>query len=134
MLDDGTADLDQIEGGPSEDILVVGETGKEFFLVSRCQVFADYYCLLRRCWVEGYCLRPVVALELGLDFSVFDWASALEAFALCHVTVYILLPWNEVSFDVARYLLVAVDSDHTLWAYDFHTEVEPMNGCLKFVN
>jgi hypothetical protein len=115
VLDDGTADLDQIEGGPSEDILVVGETGKEFFLISQCQVFADYYCLLRCCWVEGYCHRPIVALELGLDFSVFDWVSALEASTLCHEAVYILLPWNEVSFDVVRCLLVAIDTDHALW-------------------
>jgi hypothetical protein len=35
MLDDGMADPNQIEGGPSEDILVSGETGKEFFLVSQ---------------------------------------------------------------------------------------------------
>ena len=76
--------------------------------------------------VEGYCLRPIVALELGLDFFVFDWASALEAFALCREAVYVSLPWNEVSFDVARCLLVALDSDHTLWAWDF-IEVEPMN-------
>jgi hypothetical protein len=30
VLDDGTADPNQIEGGPGEDILVTGETGKEF--------------------------------------------------------------------------------------------------------
>jgi hypothetical protein len=34
VLDDGTADPDQIEGGPGEDILVTEETGKEFFLMS----------------------------------------------------------------------------------------------------
>jgi hypothetical protein len=110
------------------------ERGKEFFLVSRCQVFADYYCLPRRRRVEGYCLRPIVSLELGLDFSVFDWANALKAFALYREAVYVSLPWDKVSFDVARCLLVTVDSDHTLWAWDFHTEVEPMNGCLKFVD
>jgi hypothetical protein len=71
---------------------------------------------------------------LGVDFFVFDWALALEAFALCHEAVYVSFPWNKVSFDVARCLLVAVDSDHALWAWDFHAEVEPMNGCLKFVD
>jgi hypothetical protein len=60
--------------------------------------------------------------------------SALEAFALYCEAVYVSLPWNEVSFDVARCLLIAVDSDHTLWAWDFHIEVEPMNGRLKFVD
>jgi hypothetical protein len=34
VLDDGAADPDNIEGGPGEDILVIGETGKELFLVS----------------------------------------------------------------------------------------------------
>jgi hypothetical protein len=68
VLDDGVADPDQIEGGPSEDVLVSGETGNEFFLVSRGQVFAYYNCLFRRCRVEGYRLRSVVALELRFDF------------------------------------------------------------------
>jgi hypothetical protein len=49
VLDDGAADPDQIECGPGEDILVSGETGKEFFLVSRGQAFTDYYRLLRCC-------------------------------------------------------------------------------------
>jgi hypothetical protein len=35
MLNDGAADSDQVEGGPSEDVLVSGETGDEFLLVSR---------------------------------------------------------------------------------------------------
>jgi hypothetical protein len=105
-----------------------------FFLVSRCQVFANYYCLLQCCWVEGYRLRLVVALELGLDFFVFDQAISFEAFTLCREAVYVSLPWNEVSFNVARCLLVIIDSDHALWPWDFHTEVEPMNGRLKFVD
>jgi hypothetical protein len=73
-------------------------------------------------------------LELGLDLFIFDWAIAFEAFVLNCEAVYVLLLWNKVSFDVARCLLVVVDSDHTLWAWDFHTEVEPMNGRLKFVD
>jgi hypothetical protein len=92
VLDDGAADPNQIECGLGEDILVSGETRKELFLVSQGQVFACYYRLLQRCWVEGYCLRPVVALELRFDFFVFDRAIAFEAFALCREVVYISLP------------------------------------------
>jgi hypothetical protein len=47
--------------------------------------------------------------------------------------VNVALPWNEVSLNVARYLLVVVDSAHALWAWDFYAEIEPMNGHLKFV-
>jgi hypothetical protein len=117
VLDDGVANPNQIECGPGEDILVSGETGKEFFLISRGQVFADYYRLLRCCWVEGYRLRPVVALELHFDFFVFDRAIAFEAFALYREAVYVLLSWNEVPFDVTCCLLVAVDGDHALRAW-----------------
>jgi hypothetical protein len=88
-------------GGPDEDILVTRETGKEFFLVSRCQVFVDYDSFLRCCWIEGYCLRPVVTLELGVDFFIFNWALALKAFMLRCEVVYVSLPWHEVSFDIA---------------------------------
>jgi hypothetical protein len=86
------------------------------------------------CWVQGYCFHPVVTLKLGVDFFAFDWALAVEAFTLCCEAVYVVLPWNEVSFDVARCLLVAVDSDRALWAWDFLADVEPMNGRLKFVD
>jgi hypothetical protein len=48
VLNDGAADSDQVEGGPSEDILVSGDTGDEFLLVSRGQVFAYYVRLLGR--------------------------------------------------------------------------------------
>jgi hypothetical protein len=92
VLDDGAADPDQIEGGPSEDVLVSGETRDEFFLISRGQVFAYYDRLFRRCWVEGYRFRSVVALELRLDFFVCDWAGLFKTFALCRKVVYVLLP------------------------------------------
>ena len=82
MLYDGAADPNQIEGGPSEDVLVSGETGKEFFLVSRGQVFAYYYRLPRRCRVEGYRLRSVIALELCFGLFFFDQVTAFRAFAL----------------------------------------------------
>jgi hypothetical protein len=134
MLDDGVAAPDQIEGRPSEDILVSGEAGNEFFLVSRGQVFAYYNRLSGRCWVEGYRLRSVVALELRFDFFVYDRATAFEVIALCHEAVYVPLPRNEVFSNVARCLLVAVDSDHALRAWDFHAEVKSVNGRLKLVD
>jgi hypothetical protein len=134
MLDDGAADPDQIEGGPSEDVLVLGETGNEFFLVSRGQVFTYYNRLFRRCRVEGFRLRSVVALELCFDFFIYDWATAFEAFVLCREVVYVPLPWNEVPLNVAHCLLVAIDGDHALRAWYFHAEVESVNGRLKLVD
>jgi hypothetical protein len=92
MLDDGAANLDQIEGGPSEDVLVSGETRDEFFLVSRGQVFAYYDRLFRRCRVEGYRLRSVVALEPRFEFFVCDWAGPFKTFTLCREAVYVSLP------------------------------------------
>jgi hypothetical protein len=102
VLDDGATDPDQIQGGPSKDILVLGETRNEFFLISQGQVIAYYNCLSRRCRVEGYRLRSVIALELRFDFFVCDRATTFEAFAFCREVVYVPLPWNEVPFNVAR--------------------------------
>jgi hypothetical protein len=62
VLNDGAADSYQVEGGPSEDVLVSGETGNEFLLVLRGQVFAYHNRLLGRRRVEGNCLRVIVAL------------------------------------------------------------------------
>jgi hypothetical protein len=62
VLNDGAADSDQVKGGPSEDVLVSGETGDEFLLVSQGQVFAYYDRLLGRGRIEGYRLHSVVAL------------------------------------------------------------------------
>jgi hypothetical protein len=114
VLDDGAADPDQIEGRPSEDILVSGEIGNEFFLVSRGQVFAYYNHLPGHCRVKGYRLRSVVALELRFDFFVYVRPTAFNVFVLCSEAVYVPLPWNEVIFNVARCLQVAIDSDHAL--------------------
>src|SRR5688572_29488789 len=60
MLNDGAADSDQVEGGPSEDILISVETGDEFLFVSRGQVFAYDDRLLGCCRIEWNCLRSVV--------------------------------------------------------------------------
>jgi hypothetical protein len=114
VLDHGAADPDQIEGGPSEDVLVSGEIRDEFFLVSRGHVFAYYDHLLRHCRVKGYRLRSVVALELRLDFFVGDWVGPFKTFTLCRETVYILLPWKKVPLNVACCLLVAINYDHAL--------------------
>jgi hypothetical protein len=44
------------------------------------------------------------------------------------------LPRNEISFYVARGLLVAVDCDRALQTWDLHAQVKSMNGCLKLVD
>jgi hypothetical protein len=81
MLDDGVADFDQVEGGPGEDVLVSGETGDEFLLVMRSQVFAYYDRLLGCRRVEGNYLRSGVALQLRLHFFVGGWVGRLGDFA-----------------------------------------------------
>jgi hypothetical protein len=123
MLDDGAAHSDQVEGGPGEDVFVSGGTEDEFLLVLRSQVFAYYNRLLGRCWVEGNCLRIVVALQLCFYFFVGGWAGRLGDFALCCKAVHVPLTWNEVSLNVARSLLVTINRYHPLWARDFHAEV-----------
>jgi hypothetical protein len=127
VLDDGAADSDQVEGRPGEDVLVSGETGDEFLLVLRSQVFAYYDCLLGRRWVEGNCLRSVVALQLRLYFFVGD-------FVLCCKVVYVPLTWNEVSLNVARSLLVTVNRYHAMRTRNFHAEVQSVNGRFKFID
>jgi hypothetical protein len=48
--------------------------------------------------------------------------------------VYVALPWDEVPFNIARSLLVAINCDHALRAWDFHVEVESLNGRFKLVD
>jgi hypothetical protein len=91
VLDDEAADSDQVEGGPGEDVLVSGETGDEFLLILRSQIFAYYNRLLGRCRVEGNCLRTVIALQLYFYFFVGGWAGRLGDFALCCKAVHIPL-------------------------------------------
>ena len=62
MFDYGSADSDQIEGRPGEDIFILGQAAEEFLLFMRGEVFADSDCLLGRGLVEGDSLGPVVAL------------------------------------------------------------------------
>jgi hypothetical protein len=59
---------------------------------------------------------------------------SLGDFALCRKAVYVPLPWNEVSFNVARGLLVAIDYDQALRTRDFHAQVKSMNGRFKLVD
>jgi hypothetical protein len=134
VLDDGAADSDQVECRPGEDVLIPREAGDEILLVLRSQVFAYYNRLLGRCRVEGNCLRTVVTLQLGLHFFVGGWTGRLGDFALCYKAVYVPLAWNEVSLNVARSLLVPVNCYHTLWARDFHAEIQVVNGRFKFVD
>jgi hypothetical protein len=65
---------------------------------------------------------------------VGGWAGSLGDFAPCRKAVYVSLPWNEVSFNVACSLLVAIDCDHALRTRDFHAQVESVNGCFKLVD
>jgi hypothetical protein len=123
VLNDGATDSDQVEGGPGEDVLVSGETGDEFLLVLRGQVFAYYDRLLGRRRVEGNCLRPVVALQLRLYFFVGGWAGRFGDFVLCCKAVYVLLTWNEVSLNIVRSLLVTVNCCHALRTRNFYAEV-----------
>jgi hypothetical protein len=58
MLDDGVTDSDQVKGRPGEDVLISGETGDEFLLVLRSQVFAYDDRLLGRCRVKGTVFVP----------------------------------------------------------------------------
>jgi hypothetical protein len=62
VLNYGSADPDQVDGGPGEDVFVLGQAAEEFLLVMRSEVFADGDCLLGRGLVKGNSLGPVVAL------------------------------------------------------------------------
>jgi hypothetical protein len=134
VFDDSVTDSDQVEGGPGEDVLISGKTGDESLLVMRSKVFAYDDRLLGRCLVKGNCLCSIVALQLCLFMLVGGWAGSLVDFALRRKAVYVTLPWNEVSFNVARSLLVAIDCDHALRTQDFHAQVKSVNGCFKLVD
>jgi hypothetical protein len=90
--------------------------------------------LLGRCLVKGNSLGPIVALQLCLFMFFGDWAGRLGDLALRREAVYVPLPWNEVSFYVARGLLVAVDCDCALRTRDLHAQIKSVNGCLKLVD
>ena len=100
VLDDGATDSDQVEGRPGEDVLISGETGDEFILVLRSQVFAYNDCLLGCRRVEGNCLRSVIALQLCLFMLVGGWAGSIGDFALRRKAVHVPLTWDEVPFNV----------------------------------
>jgi hypothetical protein len=70
VLDDSATDSDQVQGGPSEDVLIFGKTGDESLLVMRSKVFAYDDRLLGCCLVKGNCLRSFVALKLCLFMLV----------------------------------------------------------------
>ena len=111
VLNDGSADPDQVEGGPGEDVFVLGQTAEEFLLVMRSEVFVDGDRLLGRGLVEGNSLGPVVALQLCLVVLFVGWADGRRDLALGREAVHISLPGDEVLLYVARSLLIAVDRD-----------------------
>jgi hypothetical protein len=123
VLDDGATDSDQVKGRPGEDVLVSGETGVEFLLLLRSQVFAYDDCLLGRCRVKGNCLRSVVALQLCLFMFVDGWAGSLEDFTLRRKAVYVPLTGNKISLNVTRGLLFPVHRYYALRTRNFHEEV-----------
>ena len=86
----------------------------------RSEVFTYDDRLLGRCMVKGNCLGPIVALQLCLFMFSGDRAGWLGGLALRREAVYVPLPWNEISFYVARGLLVAVDCDRALRTWDLH--------------
>jgi hypothetical protein len=78
----------------------------------RSKVLAYDDRLLGCCLVKGNYLRPIIALQLCLFMPVVGWAGSLGGLTLRREAVHVPLPWNEVSFYVARGLLVAMDCDH----------------------
>jgi hypothetical protein len=134
VLDDGATDSDQVEGGPGEDVFILGRTAEDSLLVMRSEVFADGNRLLGRCLVEGNSLGPIVALQLCFVMFFGGWAGRLWDLALGREVVYVSLSGNEVSFYVTRSLLVAVDCDGALRTWDLHAQVKSVNGCLKLVD
>jgi hypothetical protein len=87
VLNDGATDSDQVEGGPSEDVLVSGKTGDEFLLVSRGQVFAYYDRLLSR----GTAFVPLLLCSCAFTFSSATGKGPFKDFALCCEAVYVPL-------------------------------------------
>jgi hypothetical protein len=134
VLDDRATDSDQVEGGPDEDILIFGQIGEESLLVMQSKVFTYDDRLLGCCQVKGNSLGPIIALQLCLFMLFGGWVGSLGDLALCREAVYVPLPWNEVSFYVARGLLVAIDCDRALRTQDLHAQVKSVNGCLKLVD
>jgi hypothetical protein len=134
VLDDRATDSNQVEGGPGEDVFIFGQTAEESLLVMRSEVFTDDDRLLGRCLVERNSLGPIVALQLCLFMLFGGWGGRLGDLTLCREAMYVPLPWNEVSFDIARGLLVAVDYDCALRTRDLHAQVKSVNGCLKLVD
>jgi hypothetical protein len=111
VLDDGSADPDQVEGGPGEDVFVFGQTAEELLLVMRSEVFADGDRLLGRGLVEGNSLGPVVALQLCFVVFFVNMAGGRGDLALGREAVHVSLPRDEVPLYVSRSLLIAVDRD-----------------------
>ena len=111
MLNYASADSEQVEGGPGEDIFILGQTAEESLFFMRGEVFADNDCLLGRGLVEGDSLSPVFALQLCLVVLFIGWAGGRRDLALGRETVYVPLTRHEVPLYVARRLLVAVDRD-----------------------
>jgi hypothetical protein len=53
---------------------------------------------------------------------------------LCCEAVYVPLAWNEVSFNIAHKLPVAINCYHALRTRNFHAKVKSVDGRLKFID
>jgi hypothetical protein len=134
VLDDGATDSDQVEGGPGEDVFILGQTAEKSLLVMRSEVFADGDSLLGCRLIEGDSLGPVVALQLCFVMFLGGWAGRFGDLALGREAVYVSLSRNEVSFYVTRSLLVAIDCDGALRTWDLHAQIKSVNGCVELVD
>jgi hypothetical protein len=121
VLNYGSADSDQVEGGPGEDIFILGQAAEEFLFFMRGKVFADGDCLLGRGLIEGDSLGPVLALQLCLVVLFIGWAGGRRDLALGREAVHIPLTGHEVPLYVARRLLVAVDRNSAERTWYLHT-------------
>jgi hypothetical protein len=109
VLNYGSADSDQVEGGPGEDIFILGQAAEEFLFFMRGEVFADSDCLLGRGLIEGDSLGPVLALQLCLVVLFIGWAGRRGDLALGREAMHVSLTGHKVPLYVACRLLVAVD-------------------------
>jgi hypothetical protein len=93
VLDDGATDSDQVEGGPGEDVFILGQTAEESLLVMRGEVFADGDSLLGCRLVERDSLGLVVALQLCFVMLFGGWAGRFGDLALGREAVYVSTIW-----------------------------------------
>jgi hypothetical protein len=68
----------------------------------------------------GIVFVPSLLCSCALTFSLVARWVTLGDFALCCKAVYVPLAWNEVSLNITRSLLVAINCYHALRTRNFH--------------